>query len=260
MNIIDFHTHAWPGALAEKATDFVGNYYHIPMLGKGTIEDLLEKASEADVSQVVVHSTATSEKQVASINNWISNAQKEHSEIIGFGAVHFDCEDIGKVVQSIIDLGLYGIKLHPDFQQIAADDPRMLPIYEAAQGRLPILIHAGDENSIYSQPKRIANIIKSFPHLTIIAAHLGGYSRWNEAREFLFGKDIYLDTSSCYWRLSPSEMKGIILAHGEDKVLFGTDYPVTSQQEELKRFMKLNLNENQQEKILYKNAKTLLGL
>jgi len=260
MNIIDFHTHAWPEAVAQKATDFVGDYYDIPMEGSGTIKDLLADAHDAGVGHVVIHSTATKAKQVDSVNNWISSAQKQYPEIIGFGSVHFNCDDIPAVVQSIIDLGLHGIKLHPDFQHIDADDPRMLPIYEAAQGRLPILIHTGDEKSTHSQPCKVAKILKNFPHLTIIAAHLGGYSQWDEMREYLLKKDVYFDTSSCFWRLTPEQMTEIILAHGVDRVLFGTDYPVSTQKEELERFFRLGLSENQREKILYLNAKVLLKL
>lgn len=260
MNIIDFHTHAWPENVAQKATDFVGDYYQIPMEGDGTIEDLLADARDAGVSRVVVHSTATTAKQVASVNAWISQAQKEHGEIIGFGTVHFACEDIPAVVRSIQELGLHGIKLHPDFQHIAADDPRMLPIYEEVQGKLPVLIHAGDQNSTHSRPSKIAKILRDFPRLTVIAAHLGGYSQWEEMRDYLLGKEVYFDTSSCFWLLSPQKMADIIGAHGEDKILFGTDYPVATQKHELERFFQIPLTAAQQEKILYSNAKKLLRL
>ncbi|MBE5817146.1 MAG: amidohydrolase, partial [Clostridiales bacterium] len=47
--------------------------------------------------------------------------------------------------------------------------------------------------------------------------------------------------------------------HGADKILFGTDYPVMSVNEELKRFNRLELTEEEREKILSKNVLHLLG-
>ncbi|MEG1620427.1 MAG: amidohydrolase family protein [Oscillospiraceae bacterium] len=44
---------------------------------------------------------------------------------------------------------------------------------------------------------------------------------------------------------------------GEDKFLFGTDYPMWDPKEELGRFLKLPLSHEQQEKILWNNFENL---
>ena len=50
----------------------------------------------------------------------------------------------------------------------------------------------------------------------------------------------------------------MIEAHGYEKYLFGSDYPMWDHQDELKRFDSLKLNEEKREAILYKNAERLL--
>ena len=49
-------------------------------------------------------------------------------------------------------------------------------------------------------------------------------------------------------------------AHGVDNFLFGSDFPMWDHEDELERFNKLELNAEDREKVLYKNAAKLLGL
>ncbi|WHH60302.1 amidohydrolase family protein [Petroclostridium sp. X23] len=256
--IIDFHAHIFPDAVEEKAVRNLGEYYGIPMPCRGKKDDLLKSASKAKVEKLVIHSTATRPGQVENVNSWIASMTNEH--IIGFGTLHPDYENIEKEMERIQTLGLKGIKLHPEFQGFDVDEPRMYPLYEAIGDKLPILLHMGDENYHSSKPIKLKNIINRFPNLKVVAAHLGGYSRWDEVKEHLVGENIYMDTSSALWRLSSEEAVEIIKGHGVDRILFGTDFPITSHKDELQRFMKLDLNEEEREKILWKNTYEFLHL
>lgn len=258
--IIDFHAHAFPDQVAAKAKAFLENYYHLPMEGDGTLGQLLSFAHKADIAHLVVCSTATTPKQVQNINDWLAKLQKENPFITALGTLHPDYPDIQAEADRIIALGLHGVKLHPDFQHTAIDDERMQRIYQACQGRLPILIHTGDKNTEYSKPRKLAAMLEKYPNQVFIAAHMGGYSDWNEAKECLVGKNVYFDTSSTFCGLSYQEVTRIIRAHGVDKVLFGTDYPMAAQETELERFMHLDLTEEEKHKILYENARKLLNL
>ena len=128
------------------------------------------------------------------------------------------------------------------------------------EGRLPLLIHAGDKRYDYSHPRRIANILNRFPKLDVIAAHFGGWSQWDEAQAYLKGKRVWVDTSSSLYDISPERAKELVDDFGEDFVLFGTDYPMWKVNEELERLGKLGLSESQLEKILHLNVERLLGL
>jgi predicted TIM-barrel fold metal-dependent hydrolase len=127
-------------------------------------------------------------------------------------------------------------------------------------GRLPLLIHMGDERGDASSPARLLNVINAFPTLTIIAPHLGGYTKWDEAMETIIGRDIYIDTSSALAFMPPEKAAAIIRAHGIDKVLFGSDYPMWLHRDELERFFALGFTDDENEKILYSNAAKLLGV
>ena len=77
MKIIDFHSHAFPDAIAKKARDFLEEYYGLPMYGDGTMAQLKEESHKANITRLVVCSTATTPHQTQSVNNWLSACQKE---------------------------------------------------------------------------------------------------------------------------------------------------------------------------------------
>lgn len=256
--IIDFHAHTFPDAIAQKAVNHIGSHYTIKMYGKGIIGDLVASADEAGVDHVVIHSTATKASQVRNVNDWVSS--NATGKLIGFGTLHPDMNDIEGEFERIISLGLRGIKLHPDFQGFNADDPKMDRVYSVIGNRLPLLIHAGDENLDSSSPKRLSNVLNKFPDLTMIAAHLGGFKNWKEAMDCLIGKNLYLDTSSAIQYMDKGFATRLIRSHGTDKVVFGTDYPSMYHSIELEAFHKLDLNNQEKEDILYNNAARILGL
>ena len=60
--------------------------------------------------------------------------------------------------------------------------------------------------------------------------------------------------------MSPELFEKLIHAYGADRLLFGTDFPMWDSSAEVERFMKVKLTQEEQEKILCKNAERLLGL
>jgi len=259
FRIIDVHTHVFPDPIRQKAVQAIGRFYDIPMRGSGSPEDLIQQGDPYGVVKYVINSAATTADQVDAINRYIKSLQDGERRFIGFGTIHQDTRDPRGVIDEIISLKLHGVKMHPDFQQFNIDDAKMFPIYEAMAGRLPLLIHMGDSRTDASSPKRLLNVINAFPSLTVIAPHLGGYSRWDEALETIIGRNIYIDTSSALAFLPPEKAADIIRAHGTDKVLFGSDYPMWLYRDELERFFALGLTDEENEKILYGNAAALLG-
>ncbi len=258
--IIDAHAHIYPEKIAKKATKTIGNYYDVPIYGEGTVKDLLNSGKKINVYKYIVHSSATKVEQVSSINDFIWQTISENESLIGFGTLHPGLDDVEYEVNRIINLGLKGVKLHPDFQNFNIDDNSMLPIYSALEGKLPVLIHMGDENRTSSSPERLSVIIEKFPNLTIIAAHLGGYQMWDDSLKYLVGKNIYLDTSSSLAIIDKEKATYIIRKHGVNKILFGSDYPMWSHEEELQRFYSLELTDEERKLILCDNALSLLGI
>ena len=73
-------------------------------------------------------------------------------------------------------------------------------------------------------------------------------------------KNFYVDCSSSFNYLQKDTAKRIIKTYGADKVLFGTDYPMWSPEDELKYFLLLGLDEREIMSILNINAKKLFGV
>lgn len=263
--IIDAHAHIFPGKIAEKAVAGIGSFYSgLEMHCAGTAEDLISSGAEAGITKFIVQSVATVPGQVESINNFISRAVKKYPDnFIGFAAMHPDCPGVEKEADRAVSLGLRGIKLHPDFQQFFIDDPKAMKIYEAAEGRLPVLIHTGDSRYQWSKPERLVKVLEAFPRLEVIAAHFGGWSEWDSAVSVLGGHrygNLWTDCSSSLYAMSPERAKLFIDAYGADRVLFGTDYPMWTAADELKRFSAIPLTEREREMILHENAERLLKL
>ena len=260
--IIDAHCHIYPDKIAERASQSTGKFYDIPIAFDGKQSTLLEYGKNAGIDHFIVQSVATSPRQVWVINNFIAESvAKSNGKFTGLGTLHPDSDNIKADVDEIINLGLKGVKLHPDIQQFKIDDYRMLKIYELCEGKLPILIHTGDSRFDYSNPNRMLPILDIYKNLTVIGAHFGGWSVWDEATEKLSQyENFYVDCSSSFYAITPEKAKELIMAYGTDKVLFGTDYPVWELQAEIEMFMKIDLTEKQREDILYNNAAKLFDI
>ncbi len=255
--VIDAHCHIYPEKIAAKAVAGTDRFYGTVAAGAGTVTDLLQMGGKAGVDRYVVHSVATTPKQVRSINDFIAGAVAEHPHtFIGLGALHPDCPDMAAEVQHLKALGLHGVKLHPDIQAFQLDDPRNHPMYALCeQEGLPLLLHTGDSRYDNSNPNRLLPVLKAYPGLTVIGAHLGGYSVWEEAVEQLAGiPNLYVDCSSCFWKLSKADARRFIRAYGTDRVLFGSDYPMWNVQNELAFFLDLDLTDDELRGILSVNA------
>ena len=260
---IDAHCHIYPEAIAERAVAGTDNFYSLHSVYKGTVSDLIEKGTTAGIDRFIVQSVATSPKQVKSINEFIAKEVSLYPDkLTGLGTMHPESNDIKGDIEHLLELGLKGVKLHPDIQAFKIDDYRCLKIYELCEEKgLAILMHTGDSRYDYSNPNRMLPILEIYTNLTVIGAHLGGWSMWEEAKEKLAGhKNFYVDTCSCFPFMKKEKALELIRRYGADKVLFGTDYPMWDYKRELDYFLSLGLDESEKESILNINAKKLFGL
>jgi len=233
--LIDAHTHAFADKIAEKAVDQLINYYQMPTTHGGRISDLLEQAAIAELDALVLLVAATRPEQVKPAHDWIlSRPWVGHTPcptIIPFGTYHIDDPNWQAEVSRLRAAGLRGIKLHPEFQGIDLADPRLLPFLEEIAGEFVLMVHVGDprvSQENLSTPRKVATLLDRFPQLTIIAAHLGGYCFWDDALAALAGRNVYLDTSSAIQFIDPTLLRRLIDKHGTEKILCGSDYPLSS--------------------------------
>lgn len=260
--IIDAHCHIYPDKIAEKASASTGRFYDMPVALDGKVSTLHREGAAAGIDHFIVQSVATTPAQVPSINRFIAESvAQSNGAMTGLGTLHPDSEDIAGDVERLLELGLKGVKLHPDIQGFKLDDYRCLKIYELCEGRLPLLLHTGDHRYDFSNPNRLKPILDTYTGLTVIGAHFGGWSVWEQAAEVLHGYSrLYVDCSSSLYAFSPETGRELVRSYGADRVLFGTDYPMWSPKEELQRFYALELTAEENEQILWRNAARLFDI
>jgi len=261
--VIDFHTHCFPDQLADKAVTSLSAKAGIPAMLDGTLGDLKRSMEANCITGSVLLNIATKPLQAMNINNWATQVQDE--DVISFGSIHPLCEDWVNELKRIKELGLRGIKFHPEYQEFYVDDEAMFPIYELAFDLgLVIAFHAGEDIGFpppyHCTPERLATLLQRFKGGKIVAAHMGGYKYWDEVEKHLVGKDIYFDTSYAVGIMDSEQAKRIIFNHGYDRILFGSDSPWKDQGWSVQSIKNLGLGPEVEEAIFYKNAVRLLGL
>ncbi|MFC1712764.1 amidohydrolase family protein [Candidatus Poribacteria bacterium] len=285
--IVDIHTHAFPDKVAARAIENLETINDAKAFSDGTVAGLLSHMAASGVDLSVILAVSTAPRQVVSINTWIANLTQISTDtarprVMGFGTVHPKFEGYRDEIQRMKELGIKGVKFQPDFQKFCPDDERMFPIYEELiKAGLIILFHSGHEigpaDVIYSTPQRLARVLDAMQSeirnynyrvqieghpsgpVKFIAAHLGGYRMWDEVEEHLAGRDLYFDASYVFGHIDPARVVRIIRCHGSDRILFGSDFPFAQQGEDVHAVLLLDMDQEEKEKILGRNALRLLG-
>lgn len=261
--MIDFHTHCFPDKIAERAMDAVSNHGTIPHYSDGTVKDLIENMSRAGIDKAVVLNIATNPKQQENVNNFAREINGE--KLIAFGSVNPFAENALDEIERIKQMGLRGVKFHPEYQEFDVEDTKYYPIYEACyENDLIMSFHAGKDiafpNTNMAHPAALRKIYNHLPNAKIVFAHLGGWLQWAQVAPNLVGCSCYLDTSMTVGYLDPDRAADIIINHGVGKVLFGTDSPWSDLQESIDFIDNLALSSRNKDQIFHENAAQLLGL
>ena len=252
MQIIGIHTHVYPDAIAAKAAGSDNM--------DGTVSTLLRRGDEAGISRFVLLPVAIRADRVRSINHFITETASSNDRFIGFGTLHAALENPAQEAEAIMAAGLRGIKIHPDCQKFAIDDPRLFPVYEAIQGKIPMMYHMGDQRFDFSHPARLRHVLELFPRLDTVAAHFGGYTMYETAREYLSDTECIMDISSSLMFMPEGVAEEYIRHYGAQRMAYGTDYPLWDPVQEVRQFLKLKLTDEEREQIAWKTATRFLKL
>jgi predicted TIM-barrel fold metal-dependent hydrolase len=263
--IIDFHTHAFPDDLAEKAlSTLLANLNNLyTPVNNATVAGLVKSMDESNVDMAVVQPVITKQSQTRKTNEWAASIGSDR--IIPFGGIYPHTDDYKRDIDFVAGLGLKGLKFHAEYQNFRIDDPQMLRIYDYALSKgLIILHHAGADPGMAmpykSSPRQFANIVDAMKGGIIVAAHLGGHAQWDDVEKYLTGKNIYLDTSMGFEYFPREQFLRIVKNHGADKILFASDSPWSNAKTEIEHLKALPLSESEKENILVTNAQRLFNL
>jgi predicted TIM-barrel fold metal-dependent hydrolase len=168
-----------------------------------------------------------------------------------------------------------GRKLYPGYEPFYPHDPKLEVIYDlAAEFQVPVMIHSGDTFSPqakikYAHPIHVDEVAVDHPNVNFVICHLG--NPWfYETLEIVYkNKNVYTDISGLvlgkfsdrFERFMASKLQELILLGIEsDKVLFGTDWPISSMESYLSLIQNLALPEKDKRKILFENSAKLFKI
>ena len=261
--IIDFHTHAFSEKIVEKAMSKLTATSGMKPYTDGTVNGLLEIMNNSGVDKSVVLPIATKPSQQRIVNSWAKEIMSD--KIYAFGSVHPDAEDALEELDRIKESGLYGVKLHPDYQDMYFDNIRYERIIDAASELgLITVVHAGVDpkcpEDVHCTPEMARKVLDDVKPEKLVLAHMGGNEMWDDVERYLVGQNVYFDTGVILNTMPQEQFLRIVHMHGADRILFGTDSPWADQKNFVALLEHMPLTEEEKAAIFSENAKKLLGI
>ncbi len=280
-DIIDFHTHTFPDAIAEKTIHSLEGRSHTRAFSDGTVSGLSQRIKEAGISLAVVLPVVTNPLKAEKINRAAAlvNEETEKTHVFSFGGIHPDTPNYKEELKLIKELGLKGVKLHPAYQQVAFNDIRYQRIVgEAESLGLVTVVHGGIDIGIageWASPRQTRLLYEAVKPQKLVVAHMGGWQLWSEVEDYLLETDLLFDTAfslgdiayqddfpkeSRVKQLTKEKFAALVKKMGAERVLFGTDSPWTGHKEQIELIQSCPLTDEEKALILGRNAKKLLEL
>jgi len=278
VRAIDIHIHPpMPGRRTLTDDPEIAKYFR-SAVAHSKQEEMAEMYAELDIFGVLFQidfETASGSKPIP--NDYIAElVQRYPKQFVGFGSVDpwKGAIAVREAERCAEELGLLGLKFHPQQQQFYPNDQRFYPLWETAQRLgLIVLFHTGTTGVGVGQPggggiklkyarpiPYIDDVAADFPELTIIMAHPSFPWQDEQLAMLVHKPNVYMDLSG--W--SPKYFSPLLVQYAktliQDKVMFGSDYPVISPERWLRDFDALGFDEPVRQKILIDNAKKLLKL
>ena len=213
-------------------------------------------------------------ERLKSYNRWLVELAKVHEQLLPFVAVDPWALSARENQAHLLDLaqsdGARGVKIHPVIQRFEADDERMWPTYETcSEFGLPVVAHSGPSRGPvqHGEPAAFAGLLRRFPRLKLVVAHLGG-GAWSQVEGFALDfPNAYFDCSEIlFWTgaggaPTPDGLARLIQGIGSERVLLGSDFPWYDLDTALERLDHLPLLADEEKAaIAGRTAARLLGL
>jgi predicted TIM-barrel fold metal-dependent hydrolase len=236
--IIDSHTH-------------LGRNNHI----LANADELLASMDQAKIDRALVYAGEINDCS----NKWLMEQTKNHRDRllpvasvslekvpIAYGMTGTNTDDMSVWdMLETIHQGAVAIKLYTGYEHFSPNSPIVNNVlHYAEREKKPVIFHTGDCLSSvkhaklkYAQPLDIDEVAVDHPNLNIIIAHMG-YPWFHTAAEVCYkNKNVFSDMSGFVYG-SFEGLDSVKFKHavnefidiaGTDKLLFGTDWPISNQ-------------------------------
>ncbi|WP_435135579.1 amidohydrolase family protein [Actinacidiphila sp. bgisy144] len=282
LTAIDVHTHAEVSArgnasLSAELDTASEAYFKVEGKRKPTLPEMAAYYRERNMAAVVFtvdaeHATGTPPVP----NEEVAEAAAANPDVlIPFASIDpfRGKAGIRQARRLVEEYGVRGFKFHPSIQGFYPDDRMAYGLYEVIEETGTVALFHTGQTGIgagvpggggirlkYSNPMRVDDVAVDFPHLKIILAH-PSFPWQDEALAVATHKPgVHIDLSGWSPKYFPPQLVQYANSLLQDKVLFGSDYPVLTPDRWLADFEKLPIKDSVRPKILKDNAARLLGL
>jgi predicted TIM-barrel fold metal-dependent hydrolase len=145
-------------------------------------------------------------------------------------------------------------KIHDDGNDLPYDDKRYFPLYEYANGTgAVILVHTFGKKHVVP----IMKVANEFPRIKILLGHSGIFEEEIYSEAVRKHENIWLETCSSFaWY---GLIERLVAMGGPERVLFGTDMPFMSPDQQLGRVLFARITDENKRKVLGLNAQRLFA-
>lgn len=275
--IVDAHVHVLPESLRRRRDEVEASDAWFAACHAGgrviaTVEELIAVMDEDGVDRSVCFGWPFADQATcAALNDHLADAQRRFPErIIAFATVNPTAPDAATQIERCARLGLRGIgELNADAQGFSLDDPRLAAaVSKSVELGLPWTLHCSEPvgreypGKGTATPARIAAFALRFPHLQLVCAHLGGglplYAHMPEIAQVC--RRLWFDTAAAPYVYEPTVYRAVVDLIGEDRLLFGSDYPLLRMNRYTRAFADAGLSDMERRAVLGGNAAALLRL
>lgn len=267
--------HTGHQALPEELVEAAARYFRAPT-ERLTVDETAAYYRERRIAAVVFTLDASGRlsHRPNSIADLVAGAARNNDVLIPFGSVDPTAPGaLDRAKHQIEELGVRGFKFHPTLQGFDPSHEQYLPLYQLlSDAGLPALFHTGQTGIGaglpgghglrlgLSDPMLLDPVAAALPDLTVIMAHPSVPWQDEAIAVATHKANVFIDLSGWSPKYFPPQLVRQAGGLLQDKVLFGSDFPLITPDRWIADFAALDLRDAVRPKILKDNAVRLLGL
>lgn len=233
-----------------------------------TPEQTVALMDEAGIDQLLLSAWCRPEGWVFSNDEVAQFVQAFPDRFVGVATVNLakPMQAVAELERAVHDLGFKALRIVPWLWKLPPNHRWYYPLYvKCVELNIPFCTQVGHTGPLMpSETGRpvpyLDEVALDFPELKIVAGHIG--HPWTEEMIGVAWKHdhVYIDTSAYLPRYYPQALLQFMQTYGQDKVLFGTNFPQLSLARCTQQALELPLSPEVQAKFLYQNAQRVFGL
>ncbi len=283
--IIDSHCHMFSPRTVENVKSRMDMVAELSLCVTGvsarvTPKSLVNCCAEANVEACLLLPTANPDKVHKENLRHMKMAQ-DYSQLHTLATLHPDMENLEDEISFVLEKDIAGFKMcsfSQKFELSSVATKNMFSMIERISSSIairPVVVmdtfikadmHFGADPRFLTRPETLARIVADYEGIDFVAAHMGGLcAEIDHIRRHLVRRpNFYLDTSNAAHVLRQEEFIRLVLDHGPEKILFGTDWPWFDHRKELMLIETLltnaGLNQEEKDLVFWGNASRLFGI